>query len=184
MTQLHLDLTKSATRAALLSQLEAAMDPQQHQQFEDAIARINIPDTHHHHFSDVLIAIEGMDASDQVKLDMKGVYRILAEAEAAAHQVPVEETHFHEVSNGSSIKNAAVICTAFWVLEPQKVICTPVQTGSGQINCAHGVMDIPAPATRAILSRGIPVCQQKLDGELCTPTSAAIICHFANEFTE
>ena len=184
MQQLHLDLSQSATRATILSQLLSAMTDDQRACYDEAIAKLSVPDEHHHHLSDVLMAIESLNADEQATLDMKGVYRILAEAEAAVHEVPVEEIHFHEVGNGSGILNAAKICTAFWVLSPHQVTCTPVQTGCGTIECAHGTLPIPAPATKAILDNGIPLQEQTLEGELCTLTSDAIISHFVTEFSE
>ena len=98
------------------------------------------------------------------------------------HGCAIDETHFHEVGNGEAIFNTLLICSAFAYLHPDHVAATSVQTGSGQVECAHGLMDIPAPATAAILATGIPVCDEKLPGELCTPTSAAIIKHFVDEF--
>ena len=112
---------------------------------------------------------------------MRGVYAILAEAEASVHGCSVEETHFHEVGNASGIRNALAICTAFYVLAPTRITATPVQTGQGTVQCAHGLMDIPAPATAAILE-GIPRATPALEGELCTPTSAAIIKQYVQEF--
>jgi hypothetical protein len=108
----------------------------------------------------------------------------LAQAESHVHKTPVEETHFHEVGNGLSILNALSIAAAFYVLEPSYVRATPVQTGCGTVEAAHGIMDIPAPATAAILETGIPTvsADRLLDGELCTPTSAALIKHFVQEF--
>lgn len=183
MAVLHLDLTKSATRKEILAQVEAAMNEQQRAAYDQAVAQLTVSDHHHHHLRDVNHAIDHLNAPEQVKLDMKGIYRILAEAEAKAHNCSVEETHFHEVGNGSGILNAATICTAIWALAPERITCTPIQTGSGQVHVAHGIMDVPTPATAATIARGIPVIEEKLDGELCTPTSAAVIFHFVNEFT-
>jgi len=98
------------------------------------------------------------------------------------HGVPVEQTHFHEVGNAEAVQNVLAICLAMNRLMPAKVTATPVQTGSGKVQCAHGLLDIPAPATAAILARGIPTCADKVEGEQCTPTSAAIIAHFVEEF--
>ena len=68
------------------------------------------------------------------------------------------------------------------VLSGDRIAATPVQVGSGTVTCAHGELPIPAPATAAILDSGIPVCAERLDGERCTPTSAALIKHFVDEF--
>ena len=113
---------------------------------------------------------------------MRAVYRILAEAEASVHGCAVDETHFHEVGNGEAVRNVCAVCLAVEALAPERIAATPVQVGSGTVTCAHGELHIPAPATAAILAAGIPVCTERLDGERCTPTSAALIKHFVDEF--
>lgn len=179
---IEFDFTENADRSQILTTLLDAMTDEQRQQFDDEIHAIGVPDHHHHHLSDVYETIDGLSVAQPVKDDMRAVYDILAHAEAAVHGCAVEETHFHEVGNVSGIRNALAICIAFAVLSPDKVIATPVQAGKGTIECAHGVLDIPAPATAAILQQGIPVCETRLEGERCTPTSAALIKHFVNEF--
>ena len=127
-------------------------------------------------------AIDNLAVSLAVKEHLHAVYEILAQAEAQVHECAVDETHFHEVGNGEAIFNTLITCLAIEKLHPSYIMATPVQTGSGQIECAHGLMDVPAPATAAILAQGIPTCEEKLEGELCTPTSAAIIKHYVQEF--
>ena len=179
---LHFDFTKSATRQTIVDQLKAHMaDAEWAACMMDAM-RAGVPKAHHHGIVEVRATIDGLRASQRVKEHMHAVYEILAEAEAQVHGCAVDDTHFHEVGNGEAILNTLVICIAFTQLHPDYVAATPVQTGSGQIECAHGLMDIPAPATAAIIATGIPTCADKLPGELCTPTSAAVIKHFVNEF--
>lgn len=179
---IEFDFTQNANRSQILDTLLVAMADSQRVQFDDAIHHAEVPEHHHHHLSDVYQSIDGLAVSQQVKDDMYAVYSILAQAEAAVHGCSVEETHFHEVGNASGIRNALAICLAFEVLSPEQVIATPVQAGKGTIECAHGVLEVPAPATAAILDQGIPVCEQRLEGERCTPTSAALIKHFVQEF--
>ncbi|MFR8047243.1 MAG: nickel insertion protein, partial [Eggerthella lenta] len=123
-------------------------------------------------------ALAALAASERAPGDRRAVYRILAEAEAAAHGCTVEETHFHEVGNGEALRNVLAICLAVEALDPDEIAATRVQTGSGTVRCAHGELPSPAPATAAIIARGIPTCERKLEGERCTPTSAAVILHF------
>ena len=94
----------------------------------------------------------------------------------------MEETHFHEVGNGEALRNVLAICLAVEALDPDEITATRVQTGSGTVRCAHGELPIPAPATAAIIARGIPTCERKLEGERCTPTSAAVILHFVQRY--
>lgn len=182
--QMYFDFTESATRASILDQLKAKLNDAAWATVATDMAKAGVPKGHHHGIVEVRKTIEGLTVSQAVKDDLAGVYEILAQAEAQVHGCAVDETHFHEVGNGEAILNTLMICLAFNYLHPDYVIATPVQTGSGQIECAHGLMDIPAPATAAILALGIPTCEEKREGELCTPTSAAIIKHFVNEFVE
>lgn len=178
---IHLDLMQSATRAQLLDELLALMTSEQRECYDVVVEAANIPNHHHHSIADVNETIDALMVDDALKKQLRGVYAILAQAEATVHGCSVEETHFHEVGNASGIRNALAICAAFFVLNSEHITATPVQTGSGKVECAHGLMDIPAPATAAIL-QGIPVASPLLEGELCTPTSAAIIKYYVQEF--
>ena len=181
--ELQFDLSEQATRSHILDTLLNAMDEDQRATFDQVMQEVAVPDHHHHGFVEVCQTIENLDVDDAVKESMKGVYELLAAAEAQVHGCSIEETHFHEVGNASGIRNALAICVAFWVLAPTKVVASEVQQGKGKVECAHGLMDIPAPATKAILDSGLPVCEERLEGERCTPTSAAIIKYFVDEFS-
>lgn len=178
---IHLDLTKSATRTRLLDELLALMTPEQRTRYDYILNHTCIPDKHHHSIGEVNASIDGMTVDGPLKDQLRAVYALLAQAEAQVHGCAVEETHFHEVGNAAGIRNALAICAAIYVLGPARITATPVQTGQGTIECAHGLMDIPAPATAALLE-GIPRATPVFEGELCTPTSAAIIRHYVQEF--
>ncbi len=180
--QLYFDFTKGARRADIMNQLREKIDDASWAAITTEAAKAGVPKGHHHGIVEVRRTIDALRVGRGVKEGMLAVYEILAQAEAQVHGCEVDETHFHEVGNGEAILNTLIICCAFNYLHPDFVVATPVQTGSGQVECAHGVMGIPAPATAAILATGIPTCEEKLEGELCTPTSAAIIKHFVNEF--
>lgn len=182
--QLYLDFSQDARRTNIVSQLRDKLGETGWAVVTTEVMGAHIPKKHHHGIVEVRQTIDSMAASQSVKDHMHDVYEILAAAEAKVHGCEVDETHFHEVGNGEALMNTLLICTAFDYLHPDFVIASPVQTGSGQVECAHGVMDIPTPATAAILESGIPICETKLEGELCTPTSAAIIKHFVDEFQE
>ena len=178
------DFTNSATRKAIFGPLVAATDKKDHPRIAKVIDDTSIPaEAHLHNYDDVARAIDTTIASEYAKEHAKAVYRILAEAEAQVHGCSVEDTHFHEVGLGMTCREVLGICTAFEIVDAQKIVATAVQTGSGTVECAHGTLDIPAPATAAILERyNIPVASEKSEGELCTPTSAALIAHFVEEF--
>lgn len=182
MTDLRLDLTLDATRRSLLADLRGRLGVEAREALDSAVAAAGVPEHHHHDLGEVFDTIDQLVVSDQVKDDLYAIYGILAQAEATAHGCTVEETHFHEVGNGEAIRNVCAVSLAIEALDPDRVTATRVQTGCGKVQCAHGELDIPAPATAAILATGIPVCDTLLDGELCTPTSAALIKHFVDEF--
>ena len=182
MTVLYWDLQEWATRDALLQATFAALPDDERTAVKAKWDAAVVAEGHHRNLAAVLAVIDALDASERVKDDLRGIYRILAEAEAAAHGCDVDSTHFHEVGEGAAIRNALGICLAVEAVEPEKIVATAVQAGKGTVRCAHGELSVPAPATAAILARGIPVCKRRLDGERCTPTSAAIILHFVDRF--
>ena len=140
---------------------------------------------HHHHSTMAGIAsiIDGLDIPAPVKEDMKAVYALIAEAEAHAHGMPVDQIHFHEVGTMDAVADIAGVCLLFHELGADQIIASPVHVGSGHVHCAHGILPVPAPATAHIL-QGITVYSTQVQGELCTPTGAALLKHFVKEFRE
>lgn len=142
-------------------------------------------DHHHHHshmhMSDIEKIIDSLNISETVKQDISSVYKIIAEAESHVHGTDVAEVHFHEVGMKDAIMDVAAVCLLMEELSPDKVTASPVHVGSGQVECAHGIVPVPAPATALIL-KGIPVYGGDIRGELCTPTGAALIKYFADDF--
>ncbi len=138
---------------------------------------------HHHHSSlkDIEDIIDSLAVSEMVKTDAKAVYKLIAEAESEVHGKPVTDIHFHEVGTMDAVADVTAVCLLMEKLSPDKVIVSPVNTGSGTVRCAHGVLPVPAPAT-ALLLKGIPCYQGKTEGELLTPTGAALLKYFGTEF--
>ena len=139
---------------------------------------------HHHHTSmqDIRNLVSGMDLPEEVKKDILAVYGLLAEAESHAHGMPVEEIHFHEVGTKDAVMDVTAVCLLMHEIHPDQVLASPVHVGSGQVQCAHGIMPVPAPATEYLL-RGIPSYQREdVRGELCTPTGAALLRYFVKDF--
>ncbi len=128
-----------------------------------------------------IVASSGAPSS--VAADAMGVYGVLAEAEAKAHGADVAHVHFHEVGNDFAIGNVVAFCMLVDALAPGRVEATPIATGFGFVDCAHGRLPIPAPATANILE-GMPHFAGGVEGELCTPTGAALVRHFAEAFVE
>src|SRR5207302_5187703 len=111
------------------------------------------------------------------------IVRRLAEAEAAAHGMPLEKVHFHEVGGLDSIADIAGAAIALDLLGVERFTSGPVATGSGMVKCAHGLMPVPAPGTAALL-KGVPLRSSTIKAELTTPTGAAILTTIVNEWIE
>lgn len=141
---------------------------------------------HHEHshrsFHDIEhIVGEHLSLPKEVQEDVMAVYALIAEAESHAHGIPVTEIHFHEVGTMDAIADITAVCMLMNRLAPDEVIVSPVHVGSGQVKCAHGILPVPAPATAYIL-KDIPIYGGSIQGELCTPTGAALLKHFATGF--
>ncbi len=140
---------------------------------------------HHHHEHHSMQDIENMVSSLQVDAEVKSnvlsVYQRIAAAEGKVHGKAVSEIHFHEVGAMDAVADVTAVCMLMHEIAPEKVIASPMTTGFGSVRCAHGVLSVPAPAT-SLLLHGIPITAGDLEGELCTPTGAALVGHFANEF--
>ena len=135
----------------------------------------------HRHLSDIEKIINGSTLSGMVKeLSMK-IFLKIAEAEAAVHGIPVEKVHFHEVGGVDSIIDVAGAAICFAELGVEAVYVSEVELGSGFVNCDHGRLPVPAPATSEIV-RGIPVRLGGVDFEATTPTGAAIVTVLGTKF--
>jgi uncharacterized protein (DUF111 family) len=120
---------------------------------------------------------------DYVKDNVMKVYDIIADAESKAHGVPVTDIHFHEVGTMDAVADVTAVCMLIDRIKPQKILASPVNVGGGTVKCAHGILPVPAPATANILE-GIPSYSGDIKSELCTPTGAALLKHFAEGFTD
>lgn len=136
---------------------------------------------HHTHMSDIENIINGLNVSDKVKTDALAVYGLIAEAESKAHGKPVTDIHFHEVGTMDAVADIVGVCVLLEQIAPAKIIVSPLATGFGSVRCAHGILPVPAPATASIIE-GIPTYSGDVEGELLTPTGAALLKHFADSF--
>ena len=135
----------------------------------------------HHTLHDIDHLLSHLNLSEKVRKDVHAVYTLIAEAESKAHGVPVSEIHFHEVGNLDAVADITAACLLMDKLAPEQVIVSPIHVGSGQVRCAHGILPVPAPATAYIL-QGCPIYGGEIKGELCTPTGAALLKYFADDF--
>lgn len=138
-------------------------------------------DHSHNTLADIERIIYSLNVSDSVKEDIIGVYEIIAEAESIAHDAPAAEVHFHEVGSMDAVADAAAVCYLMDKIRPDAVLVSGIHVGTGHVWCAHGLMPVPAPATENILA-GLPTYGGEIEGELCTPTGAALLKYFGTEF--
>ena len=142
---------------------------------------------HEHHQHTGLHEIEHLlshlDLPQTVRDDALAVYHRIAEAESKVHGRPVDQIHFHEVGTLDALADVVGVCLLMHLLAPEKVYASSVHVGCGQVKCAHGILPVPAPAT-ALLLAGVPIYGGAIQGELCTPTGAALLTHFVTKFGE
>ena len=138
---------------------------------------------HHHHRSvaDIHAIVDALNLPEKVKQDVKGIYGIIAAAEAKVHNCEAGDIHFHELGTMDAIADISAASYILNGLDLDHITASPMCTGFGTVNCAHGVLPVPAPATALILE-GIPSFAGDIRGELCTPTGAAIVKYFADSY--
>lgn len=139
---------------------------------------------HHHHYhglSDITGLIESLNVSGKVKEDAVNIYRLIADAESRVHGTDMEHIHFHEVGSLDAVADVTGCCMLMEKIGADRVAVSPVNVGSGKVRCAHGILPVPAPATELLL-RGIPYYSGKVNSELCTPTGAAVLRYFGDDF--
>ncbi|MDD1717085.1 MAG: nickel pincer cofactor biosynthesis protein LarC [Methanoregulaceae archaeon] len=130
-------------------------------------------------FDEVLACLKTADASEEAIVIAERVFRRIDEAEKSVHG---ESTHFHEVGADDAIADVIGACTALVSLKPDIVVVLPIHLGSGISSGSHGIFPIPAPATAAILARSDlrVIMGREEEGELCTPTGAALLAEFSS----
>ena len=140
----------------------------------------------HHHaahagLAEIWALVDEMGLAEAEKADVLAVYEAVAAAESEVHGVPVTEIHFHELGALDALADITAVTLLLRALAPERIVASPVAVGSGTVRCAHGILPVPAPAT-ALLLRGVPCYAGDVKGELCTPTGAALLKHFATDF--
>lgn len=136
--------------------------------------------THHRHLGKILSMIDDSPLPDPVKAASSAVFRRLAEAEGHVHGVAPEKVHFHEVGAVDAIADITGTCLGIHHLGVDRVFSGPLKTGRGTIRAAHGVIPVPAPATLALV-QGRTLEYLDMEGELTTPTGAALLCTLSEE---
>lgn len=125
--------------------------------------------------------ISHLHVSDPVRENICAVYTCIAQAESKVHGVEMDQIHFHEVGTLDALADVTAVCYLMERLGTPTVYASPIHVGSGHVSCAHGILPVPAPATAEILT-GIPIYGGQIQGELCTPTGAALLKQFVTQF--
>ena len=141
--------------------------------------------SHSHHrarkYSDIKKLLANSGLSSTSKKNAMDVFRRIAEVEAAVHKTTIEKIHFHEVGAVDSIVDIVGGVVAIESLKLDRIYSSPLNVGEGFVECAHGYLPVPAPATLKLL-KGIPTFSSGIKRELTTPTGAAMIGFYADQF--
>lgn len=139
------------------------------------------PERHHRHLHHITAMIDKSLLSTAQKDLAKRIFQRIGEAEAKVHGIPIRQVHFHEVGAVDSIADVVASAIGLDLLGVERIVSSPIPTGTGFIEIAHGRTSVPAPATAEIL-RGIPLAPSSVEGELTTPTGAAILATISDAF--
>jgi len=145
-------------------------------------ADVRVPHEHaHRHLHTIEKIINDSRLADSVKKRAIKIFQKLAEAEAKIHGIDVQKVHFHEVGAMDAIIDVVGACIGFEMLGVEKFVCSKIHVGSGFAKMAHGKFPVPPPAVAELLQNA-PIYSTEIEGELITPTGAAIIATVCDEF--
>ncbi len=136
---------------------------------------------HHRSFGQIRKMIESSSLPPWVREKSVSAFFRLAQAEGAVHNQPAEEVHFHEVGALDSIIDIVGCMVLMEELMPARIVCSPVNLGRGTLKCRHGIYPVPGPAVEHLL-RGVPTFSNEVEGELTTPTGAALLAVLAESY--
>ncbi len=139
------------------------------------------PEHAHRHLHHIVKMIDGSTLTPSQRELALRIFNRLAQAEAKVHGSTIEKVHFHEVGAVDSIADIVGSAIAWDLLGVDRIVCSAVPTGTGFVQIAHGRCSIPAPATGELL-QGVPIAASDVQGELTTPTGAAIVSTLVDEF--
>ena len=146
--------------------------------------QVSLTKSSHHparKYSDIKKLIADSDLSSTAKKNSLEIFKRIAQVEAAIHDTTMEKIHFHEIGAVDSIVDIVGGVVAIESLKLDKIYASPLNVGEGFVQCAHGCLPVPAPATLKLL-QGIPVFSNGIKKELTTPTGAAMIGFYADKF--
>ena len=136
------------------------------------------PDEDHGHrsYGRVMGIIRSLNVAPEVKETALSIYAVVAAAESKVHEAPLDDLHFHEVGRNKAIANITGVAFCYHALHIDRLICSGICDGQGTVQCAHGVLEVPVPAVRAMLeSCDLAYRQTEHDGEMVTPSGLAML---------
>ena len=139
------------------------------------------PEHKHRHLHHIAEMIDRSSITARQKELAGRIFRRVAEAEAKVHDTTIEKVHFHEVGAVDSIADIVGAAIGWDLLGADRIVASPVPTGTGFVHIAHGRCAIPAPATAELL-KGIPLAESSVQCELTTPTGAAILATLVDSY--
>ncbi len=143
---------------------------------------VNEPETAHRHLHHITAMIDASSVLTPPQKELaKRIFQLIGEKEARVHGTTIQKVHFHEVGAVDSIADIVGAAVGISLLEVDRIVVSPIPTGTGFIEIAHGRVSVPAPATAEIL-QGIPLAPSQVQFELTTPTGAAIAATIADSF--
>ena len=183
-----IEISKQVKNGITGTYVNVILEHEHHHSHEDEDEHEHHHHEHHHHehrnLNDVNNIIDNSSLDNNTKDLAKRIFLRVAKAESKVHNKPLDEVHFHEVGAIDSIVD--IVGTAILInkINPDKIISSIVNDGYGFIECAHGTMAVPVPATSEIFANSnVKFRQIDIDTELVTPTGAAIIAELAEDFT-
>ena len=130
----------------------------------------------HRSYSDVKNIIDSLDVSSDVKAVAQQIYAVVAKAESTVHGDSLDELHFHEVGRDQAIANVVGVAVCLNELKTDEVIVSDICDGHGTVKCAHGVLNVPVPAVKAMLDDcDLTYRQTEHEGEMVTPSGLAMV---------
>ncbi len=175
-------LREQLRKLPVTAEFELAIAPGKKMGISGTRAQVTTVDTSdHRHHSSIVKMIKAAGYSPSVEARALAIFEVIAVAEGKIHDVPPEKVHFHEVGAVDSIVDivAAALCIDY--LNPDLILCSAIEVGSGFVDCAHGRFPVPAPATQEMLALA-PCTYGTVSGESTTPTGAAILAASVDEY--
>ncbi|MGG4036938.1 nickel pincer cofactor biosynthesis protein LarC [Heyndrickxia ginsengihumi] len=171
----------SATKMKVILKSQQEAEAHHHEYEHHYHHHVDNHSHHHRHYDTIVQLIQDAELNESVKQLSLNIFERIGKAEGNIHNLPLEKVHFHEVGAIDSIVDIVATAVAIDQLQPDKIVSSPVPTGSGKIRIDHGIYPVPAPATLEIL-KNIPLQKCEIPFELTTPTGAGIIAALSQEF--